>query len=163
MRVVAVAVEAVLDLLAVVEGLLHALDIHPGAVPFGLIEKFGMNAHFGKNVLHIHFVVPRVAFIAAEGVGNEGDGITQVFLQFVLFRHVGRNLAEDVVIVPGINEANFFSAFLEGPHNEIDGNDLAEIADMDRARRGNTGGASVDVQVAALTDDFLGGLVRPVK
>ena len=105
----------------------------------------------------------RVAFIAAEGVGNKGDGIAQVFLQFVLFWHVGRNLAEYVVIVPGINEADVFSAFLESPHNEIDRNDLAEIPDMDRARRGNAGGAGVDVQVAALTDDFLGGLVRPVK
>ena len=60
MGVVTIAVQAVLDLVAVLEGNLHALVVQVGAVALGLVQVFRVDTHHGQGGLHIHLVVAGV-------------------------------------------------------------------------------------------------------
>lgn len=162
MLVVAVVVQAFLDFGAVVHRDFHALGVHAGAVSFALVEEFGLDPDRGKDRLDVDFVVAGVARVASEGIRHHGDREAQVLFEDFLVRHVDRYLAEDVVIVPGIDEADLFAARAQGPHDEVDRYDFAEIADMHGSGGRNSRSAGIQVQVAPLADYLVGGLVRPM-
>ena len=90
-----------------------------------------MNAHAGQLALNVHLVVARVVLIAPERVGHHRNRKSQVPFQLFRLGHVGGHLAEHVVVVPRINKAHVLAPVAEGTDNQINGNYLAEIADVD--------------------------------
>ena len=58
--------------------------------------------------------------IMREWLGNVRDAAAQVRVQHLLLRHVGRDLAVDVEIVPGIQDAHFAAAVSQGARDEVD-------------------------------------------
>src|SRR5574344_1089095 len=103
-----------------------------------------------------------IVLIASEGVRNHGDREAQIFLEHFGLRHVCRNFAEHIVVVPRINEAHVLTAVTQCANDKINRHTFAEVADVYRARRCNAGSTLGQRKVHPLLDDLIRHLVSPV-
>ena len=161
--VVADLVQDILERRAVLKRLAHPLRVHGGAVALGLVQELRLDPDDRQHGLHVNLVVARVAPVAVPGIGHHGDREAQMRGQQLLVGHVDGNLAEDVIIVPGIDEADLLAHVAQRAHHEIHGNNLAEVPDMHRARRGDARSAGIAILFALLADDLLRCLVGPMQ
>ena len=130
MGVISVAVQAVLDFIAILQGNLHSLVVHMGTIALCLIQKFRIDTNNGKGRFHINLVVASIGRIPVKRVGHHGNGESQAFCQLLGFRHVQGNLAEYIVVVPRIDKANILASITEGTNHQVYGNNFTEVTDV---------------------------------
>jgi len=86
------------------------------------------------------------------GIRHIRDASAQIFGQHLLLRSISGHLAEDVEVVPGIDEAHLHTLIAKRARHEIHGDHLTEVADVDHPRGRNARSHDVDVGVRMLVD-----------
>jgi hypothetical protein len=127
-----------------------------------LVEEFRLDAHGWEQFLHSLLVGLCIVVPLPGGVGDQGDGFAEVGFEHLRLGHVLRDFPKHIVVVPRIDEADFLSSVAQGADDKFDGDDLAEVADMDGTGGGYAGSAGVAVLGTLLPDDFVGVYISPM-
>ena len=161
-RLCPVLVEDLADLIAQRERLADLLSIDIGPVALRLVEELREDAYGRQNILDSYLISPRIVLRAPRGIRHERDGLPEVLPQLLRLRHVGRHLAEDIIVIPAVYEPDVLALLPEGPDYELDSDDLTEIADVDSAGRRDSRCACIYFLIAFLADDLIRHDIGPM-
>ena len=145
------------DLAALAQGLDDVLRVRAGAVHIALMAVVHLDAEALHGLGELGLKMLGIVLVAAPGVGDVHVGSADVLV--IGIAHGGLNvcgdLAATVKIVPGEEQAGALTLFLESLADKQGGGDVAEIADVNRARGADAGGADVFLLVGISVNELL--------
>ena len=133
------------NIVAAAQSFQNILGISPGTVKVGLVTAIQLNAEFFHGFQKLGLKMLGKVFVRSPRVGDIHVGAADIFVVGVAhhFAHIRGDLAAAVVFVPGEQKARLFPLFLQGANDEIGGDHVAEVSDVDRAGRADARGANV--------------------
>ena len=161
----AVLIEDVEDLPALFQGVQNVRDVPARAVLLCLIAVLHFDAELFDGLHELLFKMRGITFVPAEGVGDVRIRAADILFKGIvadMIAHVLRHLAQTVVFVPRKEQFRLFTRPLQRPDDEIARRNVAEVADVHRARRRNARRADVLFLFGIPADDLLRQLVRPI-
>jgi hypothetical protein len=154
-----------LDRVPLADGREHGVAVVTGPVALGLRDLVHVDAHRVQRVAQRGLEVLGPGVVAAVGIGDRRQGPADV----VAPRGVDadRDLAEPVVVVPDVQVTGPDPAPAQLLGDEVDGEELPQVAEVDPAGRARAGGDGDDLGVTAsitgcVPQRVVGGTGHPV-